>query len=409
MKKSNVSYDMLLNFDDLEKTYKIIKLKTKHKKKLVPYELFLSINLINLYNELENYKYKHQAYNIFLIKDPKYRIIMSEKINDRIVNLLVTNKILIPSLEPKLIDSNTATRIGRGTSYAFKLCKKYLNELKRKKQEIYILKFDISKYFYNIDHNILLLELSKIIQDKNLMDLLKQIIESTDYDYVNNDIKKVVQREINRLLTNPTKESYLRIEELKKIPIYKKGKGLAIGNVTSQILAIFYLNNLDHFIKEKLNCKYYIRYMDDGIILSTNKERLFFIKEEIKKELELIGLSLNKKTNIYKISSGFSFLGYRFILKNNHIITRISNVTKNRMKKKYHNLRLYDEEKLIRVMASYNGYLNFANANQLRFALMKNNDTRWKNVMKSKNIHAKNVINGWRFIKSRPFYIVFIY
>lgn len=204
MKKSKTKYQELLDFDNLCFCYKVIKSKTKHKKKLNSYELFLSSYLINLYNILQNHSYKHKSYNIFLIKDPKYIIIMSERIDDRIVNLLITNKILILTLEPKLIDSNTATRIGKGTSYAFKLCKKYLNELK-------------------------------------------------------------------------------------KIPFYKKGRGLAIGNVSSQILAIFYLNNFDHFIKERLNCKYYLCYMDDGIILNTSKERLFLIRDEIKKELERIG------------------------------------------------------------------------------------------------------------------------
>lgn len=369
MKKSNITYDCLLDFNDLEKSYKTIKAKTKHKKKLIAYELFLSANLMSLYKDLENKKYKHQTYNIFLIKDPKYRIIMSEKIKDRVLNLFVTNKVLIPTLDPKLLDCNTATRIGKGTSYAFNLCRKYLNILKRNHQEFYVLKFDIKKYFYNIDHSILIEKLSKIITDKDLIELLKEIINSTDNSYVNEQIIKVVQNEIKRLEKSKTKEARDRIAELKKIPLYEKGKGLAIGNVTSQMLAVFYLNSLDHFIKEKLKCKYYIRYMDDGVIMDKSKESLLEIKDEVEKKLKELGLSLNKKTNIYKISSGFSFLGYRFLLKNNRIIIRISNVTKKRIKKKYKNLKLYDEEKLIRVMASYNGYLMVANTGRLKLKL----------------------------------------
>lgn len=371
MKKSKISYEELLNYERICLTYKHVKSKTKHKKKLNTYEIFSSTNLIELYNNIKNYNYHHSKYNIFLIRDPKYRIIMSEKINDRIINHLVTNTILIPAIDNRLIDSNCATRIGKGNSYAFKLCKKYINTLKRNYKEFYILKFDITKYFYNINHTILIEYLDEIISDKRIVSLLKEIISSTDKEYVNFMINKVVSNEINRLSKKNSKESRNRINELKKIPLYQKGKGLAIGNVTSQILAVFYLNKIDHFIKEELGCKYYIRYMDDGIIFSSDKNKLKEIKKQLEDKLLELGLKLNKKTNIYKITSGFTFVGYRYFLKGDRLIIRITNSSKKRIKKKYKNLKLYNEEKLARVMASYKGYLMIGNTKTFYYSLTK--------------------------------------
>lgn len=96
--------------------------------------------------------------------------------------------------------------------------------------------------------------------------------------------------------------------------MYKTGKGLPIGNMSSQILAIYYLNKLDHFIKEKLKVKYYIRYMDDFILIHHDKEYLKYCLSEIKQELAKLKLQLNNKTTISEIHQGVNFLGYRFLL-----------------------------------------------------------------------------------------------
>ena len=77
--------------------------------------------------------------------------------------------------------------------------------------------------------------------------------------------------------------------------------------MTSQFLAIYYLNDLDHYIKEKLKCKYYVRYMDDFLILDQDKERLKYIYREIMQKLEELSLLINKKSNLYRVSRGFSF------------------------------------------------------------------------------------------------------
>ena len=359
MKKSYVSYDTLVDYNKILDSYKLIVKNTEHKDKLFKYNLFLASNLVSIYNSLKDFKYHHGKYNIFLIKDPKYRVIMSENLTDKIVNQMVSEYILKPALEPRLIDSNTATRKDMGSKHAFNLCKKYIMKLKREGREVYVLKFDIKKYFYNIDHDILLSKLEKIFVDKDIMSLLKDIIYSSNLAYVNREIDAIINRELKKDLS-----SYHKCELL-KVPRYNYHKGLAIGNVTSQILAIFYLNRIDHLIKEKLGCKYYIRYMDDGIIFDYDKERLKYIKLVIEKELLKEKLELNKKTNIYKLSEGITFIGYRFILRNNKLVIRINNKVKTRIKRKIKYLSHYDKEKLIRVKASYYGYMKIANSNYL--------------------------------------------
>lgn len=130
------------------------------------------------------------------------------------------------------------------------------------------------------------------------------------------------------------------ISELERIPFYEKGKGLPIGNLTSQILAIFYLNDLDHFIKEKLRIKYYIRYMDDGILLSTDREYLVCCLNKIKLELKKCSLKLNDKTKIINVTKEeIDFLGFRFYIRNNQVIMKVRNKTKKKMKKKLSNIK----------------------------------------------------------------------
>ena len=109
------------------------------------------------------------------------------------------------------------------------------------------------------------------------------------------------------------------------MPEYKKGKGLSIGNLSSQTFAILYLNELDHFIKEKLKIKYYIRYMDDGILLCEDKKYLQYCLKEIEKIVNKYKLELNKKTAIVNIKQGFEFLGFRYYIKKNKVIMKVKN------------------------------------------------------------------------------------
>ena len=263
MKRINNLYDKMISYSNILFVFNNVKNRCHNKNKLMKFIRFKNCYLYDILEKLRNNSYSFSNYHIFLIHEKKYRIIMSETISDKIVNQLVGYFILLPSFKC-LIDSNIATRKGRGSSYGYRLFEKYVNDIGTNKN-IYVLRIDIKKYFYNISHVILLSMLERRIKDKKAINILKKIIDLTDYDYVNDNIKKLIDKEIGRVnsLNISIREKDKLINELKSIPLYRKGYGLSIGCLTNQLMAIFYLNDIDHIIKEELNCSRYIRYMDD--------------------------------------------------------------------------------------------------------------------------------------------------
>ena len=357
MKRQNNLYDKVLTYDNLEYCYDILLKNVTNKKKLFRYVSYKNCLLINILEKLHNGTYEFGRYNIFLIKENKYRIIMSEAIEDKIVNYFISYFILLPTLNC-LIDTSVATREGKGSEYAYNTMKKYINKL-RDKDEVYVLKIDISKFFYNIDHFVLLDMISKKIKDKKSMEIIKKVINCTNRDYINEDINKLINNEIRKIngLNISDIEKEKRIMELKKIPLYDKNKGISIGCLSNQMLANFYLNDVDHFIKEELKCEYYQRYMDDMLILDCDKERLKIIYKEITKKLESIKLEVNKKSNIYRLSNGVSFLGYTYILNDNKLIIKYNNNTIKKVKRRLYKLNRVDKIGYIKSFNSYKGYL----------------------------------------------------
>lgn len=205
-------------------------------------------------------------YNIFTIYEPKERRIVSQKMKDKIVNHLISRHILYPALLPCLISTNVASRKNLGTNEGLRLAKEFHRICKVKYGEYYILKCDISKFFASIDHNILKEKLKRKIKDEDALKIVFDVIDSDD-------------------------------------------NGLSIGNMTSQVLAIFYLNDMDHFIKEKLKIRYYIRFQDDFLLFHPSKKYLKYCLDELKLFLEKEKLVLNKKTRIFKSTNNFVFLG----------------------------------------------------------------------------------------------------
>lgn len=377
MRRVNNIYDSILDIKVIQKIYSSrVRVNTKNKLKLEKFENNYVSNMIYIKQILEERNYKPGRYNIFLIKEPKLRIIMSQNIIDKLINHVVTQYFLINIFESTLIEENVATRKNKGTKYGIFLLKKYLNEVKDK--NFYVLKFDISKYFFNLDHDIIKELLEHKIKDKDVLKILYDIVDSTDSCYVNERINLLKEKEIQRINNSNSKDKERLIKEIKELPNYEVGKGLPIGNMSSQFLAILYLNELDHFIKNKLKIKYYIRYMDDGVIIHQNKEYLQYCLEEINKILERYKLKLNKKTKIYSCKEGFEFLGFRYIIKNNKVIMKVKNSTKKRFKRKikvYNKLLKKDklsEFDYNQVLASYKGHLSYGNTNNLVYSNLSN-------------------------------------
>ena len=370
MKRIDNLYTKIVDIKEIQNMYdKRIKINTKNKLKLEKFENNYVSNIIYIKNILKDKNYIPGRYNIFLVKEPKLRLVMSQNIIDKVINHMVSEYFLVDVFENSFIEENIATRKNKGTHYGIKLLKSYLNKTIQKNKNFYILKFDISKYFFNLDHDIIKRIIRTKIKDKDVLNILDNIIDSTNQNYVNETISKVKKKEIENVINNCNKDKL--IEEIKNLPNYKNGKGLPISNMSSQVIAILYLNELDHYIKEKLKIKYYIRYMDDGILIHESKEYLEYCLKEIEIILDKYKLELNNKTKIINIKEGFEFLGFKYCIKNNKVIMKVKNQTKNRFKRKMKNLyKLFNNKKieykeLLQIKDSYLGHLNYGNTKKM--------------------------------------------
>jgi retron-type reverse transcriptase len=249
----------------------------------------LDANLADIRTALTTGSYKPGTYHQFLIKDPKERVISASSVRDRVVYHALMN-ILEPLFERQMICHTYACRKGKGPHaavlYAFSRCKALAN----KGSSAYFLKLDVRKYFDSIDHGILKSQLAHIIKDKKILTILFGVIDS-----------------------------YHTLE----------GKGVPIGNLTSQYFANLYLSSMDHYILEKLRPAAYVRYMDDFVLWETDKPKLQTTLERIRQYAEgTLRLTLKQpvlgkiatRTNAHKRagrlskmtgrSSGLPFLGF---------------------------------------------------------------------------------------------------
>lgn len=266
MKRKNNLYEDICKIENIQKVFNEVCRNTKNEAKVQRFKNHKCANISKIKDILVNRAYVPGPYTRFVIYEPKERKIVSQAMLDKLVNHLVSRYILMPSLLPGLIDTNIASRKNLGTKRGLILLKEYHRKCKIKYGEYYVLKCDVSKFFASINKNRLKEKLKKKIKDKDALKIVFDIIDS-------------------------------------------EPNGLGIGNMTSQILAIFYLNDMDHYIKEELKIKYYVRYQDDFILFHESKEYLKECLEKIRIFLEKEDLVLNKKTRIYNGNNNFIYLG----------------------------------------------------------------------------------------------------
>lgn len=292
----------------------------KKRKDVAEFSLNFLDNILSLHTELEEKTYRHGGYQAFKINDPKPRDIHKASVRDRLVHHTIY-RILYPYFDRKFIFDSYSCRVNKGTHraiYRFRHFGRIVS--KNHTRTCWVLKCDIRKFFANIDHKILKNFLRKNIADENASWLLAQVINS----------------------------------------FQTKGKsavGLPLGNLTSQLLVNIYMNEMDHYIKRELKIKFYIRYVDDFVILHEDKARLERIIPEISRFLETkLKLSLHPdKVFIKTLASGIDFLGWVNFSK--HRTLRTS--TKKRMIKKLRNNPKPES------IASYIGMLSHGNTQKL--------------------------------------------
>ncbi|MFA6463545.1 MAG: reverse transcriptase/maturase family protein [Candidatus Paceibacterota bacterium] len=267
-------YDNIISIENLLHAWKEF-LKGKRKKDDVQrfyYQLF--DNILLLHNDLKNQTYKHGGYYAFNISDPKPRNIHKATVRDRLLHHAIY-RVLYLFFDNKFIYDSYSCRKFKGTHRAIERFRKFtykasLNNTKT----LWILKCDIKKFFASIDHVVLLNIVQKYIKDEKVIDL------------------------INRVVTSFESTSL--------------GKGLPLGNLTSQILVNIYMNEFDQWMKHEMKIKYYIRYADDFVVLYTDKR---FLEDLIPKISEFLDTRLKlsmhpNKMFIKTLASGVDFLGW---------------------------------------------------------------------------------------------------
>ena len=250
MKRFNNLYENIYKAENIKACYYEVMRNTKNKRQVYKLQNNAENVIRTIYEELKNERYVVGKYNVFIIYEPKQRTIVSQGMKDKIVNHLIAREILYPAILPCLVPFNVASRPGMGTKKALEYLERYRRQFAAKNEKYFMLKCDISRFFLSIDHKILKKKVRRRIKDPRALKIVFNVIDSYS-------------------------------------------TGIGIGSMTSQVLAIFYLNDLDHFIKEELKIKGYIRYQDDFLLFSESREYLEYCLKEIKKFLEKEKLTLN--------------------------------------------------------------------------------------------------------------------
>lgn len=340
-------YSTIYDFENLYLSYVEARKNKRYRNDVLKYSSNLEENLIQIQNELIYKTYQIGRYREFYVYEPKKRLVMALDFKDRIVQWAIYRN-LNPIFDKQFITDSFACRIGKGTHKASDRLQYWLRQVARKEQRYYYLKLDISKYFYRIDHGVLMDILKRKIADKDLLWLLDVIIKSNGMKF--------------GLPPGMEPDQCDKEDRL-------KDTGMPIGNLTSQMFANLYLNELDQYCKHELRLHYYIRYMDDIIILHPDKRYLHYIKDEIETFInENLKLHLNKKTAIRPISAGIEFVGFRIWPTHRKLKKKSAIKMKKRIKyiKKAYKEGRIGFEKVNNTMQSYFGIMQHFNSYKLK-------------------------------------------
>ena len=337
-------FENIISLENLFIAWKEFKRGKTKKQDVQKFEMFLEDNLFRLHGELKQKTYRHSNYTDFYIKDPKLRHIHKAEVRDRVVHHAIY-RILYPIFDKSFIYDSYSCRDGKGTHGAVLRLESFARKASKNfTKTCYCLKCDIKKFFNSIDHQILLDLIRKKITDEDDLWLLEEIIKSFGKD---------------------------------------AGKGLPLGNLTSQLFANIYLDELDKFIKHRLRARYYLRYTDDFIIVHQDKNYLKDLIPEIDKFLRQdLKLDLHpEKITIRKLRQGLDFLGYVVLPHYRTLRTK----TKKRMfkKLKVKQVQFYSgeisAETFEQVRRSYLGILSHCSSSKLReeIVLCQTIDLAW--------------------------------
>lgn len=293
-------FEKVYDFESLYRAYRKPRRGKRWKGAAAKFEVNLLEALNLLSRQLQSKTYRLEAYHTFEVFEPKRRTVMSNSYKDKVVQHALCDNVLEPKIAPSFILDNYASQVGKGTHFGLDRLEGFMRKFYRANGvDGWVLKCDISKYFYSIKHDALKLLIRKYIDDPDCLWLLDMVIDSTEGNV-----------------------------------------GIPIGNQSSQLFALLYLSPMDHFIKEKLGVKFYGRYMDDFYLIHKDKEYLRYCWKEIERHVKEIGLSLNAKTNIYPLKNGVDFLGFHtYLTDTGAVIRKVRRKSKNNARRKLKKMR----------------------------------------------------------------------
>lgn len=333
----------------------------KHKKGTygyVKYQQNYILNNLQLYKDLNSMKYEIGVSRAFCVTKPKLREVFCATFRDRIVHHLIVNK-FHDIIESELTDSAFACRKGKGTHYGIKYIEATIKRVScNYTKETWILKCDLQGFFMSINRTLLFNILNDVIREK----------------YRGKNIEKWLWL-WNKIIINAPEKNCTKVGNLnlwKDLPPNKSlftsnGKGLPIGNLSSQILANLLLSRLDNFILDKIGNGGYGRYVDDFILIHNDKEYLKQLLPQIKFYLKnILGLTLHpNKIYLQQVQKGVAFTGVYIKLNRIYVNHRIVNNCKETFNS-YEN-----RDHFIQQVNSYFGIMKHYNTKKIRWKLWK--------------------------------------
>lgn len=288
-----MTFDEMCEFDVLYQAFRAARRGKRSKYSEAQYEANVLQLTERLSYILRTQKYRPSKFETFYVYEPKKRLVQAPAFVDKVVQHALVDNILYEAITRSFIQDNYASQLYKGTHYGLSRLRKAMlsyfrsrkgrDEEKRRKDGLpmrpmsewdyadgWVLKCDVRHFFASIDHDLVKQKLRKKVVDDQVYELMCTYIDSTD--------------------------------------------GLPLGYQTSQLLALLYLDEFDHFVKEQLRVKYYGRYMDDFFLIHEDKEYLKFCRKEIETYMSSLKLELNDKTAIFPLKNGIDFLGFHTYL-----------------------------------------------------------------------------------------------
>lgn len=311
----------VLEWDNLLLAAKEASRGKRFRREVLDFSADLEFNLLGIQERLASGLWRPGPYRVLEVREPKHRLVHAPCYPDRVVHHALV-QIIKPFFERRFIADSYACRVGKGTHAASACMSRMLRSAYELWGKVYVLKADVSQYFYSIDHEILLRIVGRTIGDPDVLRLIRSLVT--------------------------------------ECRCIEGARGLPLGALTSQLFANAYLDVLDHFAKDRLHIRHYVRYMDDFVILGPRKAELWELLAEIRDFLACeLRLSLNPKTGVFPATHGVDFAGYRHWL--THTLPRKRNVR--RAAQKFAGLsRVYARgevslDTVRSVVASFAGYM----------------------------------------------------